>query len=95
VCVGIATGSAAQASGLAGYLGRQTGLVLVFLNGCCTEPQVRQVRQAGVKAVVATTAAIHDEVAAEFAKAFYAELAARSLRDVFRHRGADDPGVPG
>jgi len=73
----------AQASGLAGYLGRQTGLVLVFLNGCCTEPQVRQLRQAGVKAVVATTSAIQDKVAAEFAKAFYAELAARSLRDAF------------
>jgi len=32
---------------------------------------------------VATTSAIEDKVAAEFAKAFYAELAARSLRDAF------------
>lgn len=73
----------AHASGLAGYLGRQEGLVLVFLNGCCTEPQVRQLRQAGVKAVVATTRAIRDDVAAEFAKGFYAEICARPLRDAF------------
>jgi len=34
-----------------GHLGEQPGLVLVFLNGCCTEPQVRRLRAAGVKAV--------------------------------------------
>ena len=65
----------AHARGLAGYLGQQRGLVLVFLNGCSTEPQVRRLRDAGVKAVVATTHAIQDVVAAEFAAAFYAELA--------------------
>ena len=32
---------------------------------------------------MATTSAIQDNVAAEFAKAFYAELTARSLRDAF------------
>jgi hypothetical protein len=90
--------TAAHASGLAGYLGQQRGLVLVFLNGCCTEPQVRRLRDAGVKAVVATTWAIEDTVAAEFAKTFYAELTARSLRDAFdtavhavQLRWGDDP----
>jgi hypothetical protein len=88
----------AHAGGLAGYLGQQRGLVLVFLNGCCTEPQVQQVRRAGVKAVVATTASIDDAVAAEFATAFYAELATHPLRDAFdaavhsvRMRWGDDP----
>lgn len=88
----------AHAEGLAGYLGQQRGLVLVFLNGCCTQPQVRRLREAGIKAVVATTSAIQDAVAAEFAKTFYAELAARSLRDAFdtavqaiRLRWGDDP----
>src|SRR5690242_9054188 len=71
------------AAGLAGYLGLQRDLVLVFLNGCCTQPQVRRLRDAGVKAVVATTSAIRDDVAAEFAAAFYAVLAARSLREAF------------
>jgi len=72
--------------------------VLVFLNGCSTEPQVRRLRDAGVKAVVATTHAIQDAVAAEFAAAFYAELAVRPLRRAFdaavqalRTRCGDDP----
>jgi hypothetical protein len=88
----------AHAGGLAGYLGRQRGLVLVFLNGCCTEGQVRRLRAAGVKAVVATTVEIEDRVAAELAAAFYAELATRTLRDAFetaeyvvRTRWGDDP----
>lgn len=87
-----------HAHGLSGYLGRQRGLVLVFLNGCSTEPQVRRLRAAGVKAVVATTSAIQDTIAAEFATAFYAELTTRSLRDAFetavqaiRLRWGDDP----
>ena len=72
--------------------------MLVFLNGCSTEPQVRRLREAGVKAVVATTHAIQDAVAAEFAAAFYAELAVRPLRRAFdaavqalRTRCGDDP----
>jgi hypothetical protein len=73
----------AGAAGLAGFLGKQRGLVLVFLNGCCTEPQVKLLRAAGVKAVVATTSEVRDDVAAEFARAFYVELAARPLREAF------------
>lgn len=96
-----ATGRPAEAhgSGLARYLGQQRGLVLVFLNGCGTEPHIRRLREAGVKAVVATTHAIQDEVAAEFARAFYAELATRSLREAFaaathvvQARWGDAPG---
>jgi CHAT domain len=87
-----------HANGLASYLGQQPGLVLVFLNGCSTEPQVRRLRASGIKAVVATTQAIADEVAAEFAKAFYAEFTVRPLRSAFdtavhtlRARWGDDP----
>lgn len=90
--------SAAYAKGLADYLGQESGLVLVFLNGCSTEPQVRRLRAAGVKAVVATTHAIQDAVAAEFAETFYAELAVRPLRAAFdaavsalQTRWGDDP----
>lgn len=90
--------SAAHANGLADYLGKASGLVLVFLNGCSTEPQVRRLRAAGVKAVVATTHAIEDAVAAEFAEALYAELAVRPLRAAFdaavsalQVRWGDDP----
>lgn len=73
----------ADAATLAGYLGQQERLVLVFLNGCCTEPQVKRLREVGVKAVVATTAAIQDGIAAQFAAAFYTELVVRSLREAF------------
>jgi hypothetical protein len=90
--------SSAHAAGLAGYLGKQRGLMLVFLNGCSTGPQVRRLREAGVHAVVATTSTIQDAVAAEFAAAFYAELATRSLREAYetavqavRLRSGDDP----
>jgi len=90
--------SGAHAGSLAGYLGKQRELVLVFLNGCCTEPQVRRLRDAGIHAVVATTSAIQDAVAAEFAAAFYAELATRSLREAYetavqavRLRSGGDP----
>jgi hypothetical protein len=90
--------TAAHAGGLAGFLGEQPGLVLVFLNGCCTEPQVKRLRAAGVKAVVATTRAIQDTVASEFARTFYAELAVRPLRSAFdtavhavQTRWGDDP----
>jgi len=59
----------------------------------------KQVRvDAGIHAVVATTSAIQDGVAAEFAAAFYAELATRSLREAYETamqavqlRSGDDP----
>lgn len=73
---------------LAAYLGQQESLVLVFLNGCSTEGQIRQLRQAGVKAVVATTADIEDRAAAQFAAAFYKELATSSLQTAFDRAGA-------
>jgi hypothetical protein len=68
---------------LAGYLGLQRGLALVFLNGCSTAPQVRRLREAGVKAVVATMQDIDDGDAAAFAEAFYAELATRPLHSAY------------
>ena len=41
----------AHASGLAGLLGQQTGLRLVFLNGCATQQQAYGLLDAGVPAV--------------------------------------------
>jgi hypothetical protein len=65
---------AADAGGFARFLGG-LGLQLVFLNGCSTEPQVEALLQANVNAVVATTQAIEDEAAVEFASRFYKGLA--------------------
>jgi hypothetical protein len=72
-----------HAAGLADYLGQQEGLVLVVLNGCSTRAQVDRLRRAGVAAVVATSKAIMDDVAADFAAKLYAELAVRPLRAAF------------
>lgn len=65
----------ADAGGLAAFLSRQTGLQLVFLNGCSTQPQVQGLLDAGVATVIATAQAIDDAVATDFAERFYKGLA--------------------
>jgi hypothetical protein len=70
-------GGPAHAEGLAGLLGEQKNLKLVFLNGCATRPQVDQLLAAGVKAVIATSVPIRDDKATEFAARFYEALANR------------------
>jgi CHAT domain len=70
--------------GLAGFLGRQAGLQVVFLNGCSTEPQVQTLLAAGVPAVVATSRAIDDRKATELSAWFYKSLGADAcLSDAF------------
>lgn len=70
-------GGAAHAGGIAGLLGEQKNLKLVFLNGCATRPQVEKLLAAGVKAVIATSVPIRDDKASEFAARFYQALANR------------------
>ncbi|MGD9028633.1 MAG: CHAT domain-containing protein [Anaerolineae bacterium] len=65
----------AHAAGLAAFLAQQRGLLLVFLNGCSTQPQVQGLLEAGVSAVIATAQSIDDGVATEFAGRFYQGLA--------------------
>lgn len=60
-----------HAGGLAELLRMQRGLQLVFLNGCGNELQVKGLQNAGVSAVVATSGAIDDGVATDFAGRFY------------------------
>lgn len=50
-------------------------LQLVFLNGCSTKNHVQTLFDLGVKAVIATTVAINDTLASEFAINFYKNLA--------------------
>lgn len=64
-----------DAGGLAAFLGQQRGLQLVFLNACSTEPQMEELLEAGVAAVLVTWRAVDDEVAKEFAGRFYVGLA--------------------
>ena len=71
---------AADAAGLAAFLGRQLGLRLVFLNGCSTEAQAHGLLEAGVASVVVTSQAIEDASAVEFAARFYAGAGGRARR---------------
>ena len=66
------------AGGLASLLGQQEGLQLVFLNGCATKPQVELLLENGVKAIIATSAPIQDQMATEFAEQFYNAMAGHS-----------------
>lgn len=50
-------------------------LQLVFLNGCATQPQVQTLFDLGVKAVIATSVSIGDQLASLFAIDFYKNLA--------------------
>lgn len=68
----------ADATGLAQLLGQQKALQLVFLNGCATQDQVEKLFACGVKAVIATSVPIDDEMATEFAEQFYHALGAKA-----------------
>ena len=75
----------ANATGLAQLMGQQKVLQLVFLNGCATQDQVEKLFSCGVKAVIATSVSINDEMATEFAEQFYHALAAQaSIQKAFQ-----------
>ncbi len=69
---------AGQAAGLAMKLSQLNNLQVVFLNGCSTRAQVAGLKEAGVGAVIATSAKINDDWALYFSIQFYAALATRS-----------------
>ena len=73
-----ATNANASAQGLDSFLGGLPNLRLVFLNGCATSEQVNTLLAHGVKAVIATSAAVNDVMATEFAEQFYLALANRA-----------------
>lgn len=62
--------AAADAGGLADFLGHQQGLKLVFLNGCSTQQQTQGLLDANVPAVISTSRAIDDKVATDFSSQF-------------------------
>ena len=65
----------AHGAGLAQLLGSLPNLKLVFLNGCATQGHVEALLAQGVPAVIATSAPVEDDIALQFAKAFYGALA--------------------
>ncbi len=66
---------AAHSAGLIPFLASQHGLKLVFLNGCATEQQARNLSNAGVPAVIGTSQNIQDDLAYDLARRFYSGLA--------------------
>ena len=73
--LGVSHGGGANAAGMAKTVQGQSGLKLVFLNGCSTESQVSHWIAAGVQCVIATTQRVNGEVARNFAARFYKGLA--------------------
>ncbi len=62
---------AAHKEGLVPFLVRQQGLTVIFLNGCSTAQQARELTKAGIPAVIGTHSDIADKVAADLAVRFY------------------------
>jgi WD40 repeat protein len=79
----------ADGRGLAAVLRHQTGLQLVFLNACSTRAQANELLNAGVQVVVATSRAVDDELATNFAANFYELLAAGASIDTAFARAVD------
>ena len=74
----------ANARGLAKLLGQIPSLQLVFLNGCSTYEQVKLLLDSGVKAVIATSAPIQDQLAQIFSNRFYRNLSSgQNLEESF------------
>lgn len=75
----------ANADGIAVLLGRCPNLKLVVLNGCSTLGQVDALLKNNVPVVIATSAPINDERAAQFSITFFEELASKrqSIRLAF------------
>ncbi len=77
-------GGEAKALGIAQLLGKCPKLQVVVLNGCSTKGQVELLREAGVPAVVATSAPVEDTKATNFAIRLYECLAnGEALGDAF------------
>lgn len=64
----------AQGFGIAHLLGQCRQLKLVVLNGCSTKGQVQRLLDAGIPAVIATSASVQDEKAAKFSIRLYQAL---------------------
>ena len=83
-------------AGVAKYIGLQKGVELVFLNGCSTQGQVQHFLKASIPAVIATTSAVNDKIAREFAVLFYSTFVLnkhkKSLKQAFEEAKAQLQG---
>lgn len=65
----------ANAGGLVSFFRQQTSLKLIFLNGCETHQQAKELYDLGIPAVIGTNTPIGDTLAKDFAHRFYRSLA--------------------
>jgi hypothetical protein len=66
------------------FLGSIKGLRLVFLNGCSTKAHVEMLLSRGVRAVIATSSWVADDIATELAERFYKAIeAGAAIGDAF------------
>ncbi len=74
-----------NSDGLADLFGSESALKLVFLNGCSTKGQLDKLMEIGIPAVIATSVAINDTKATEFAEHFYRALANKNtIKNAFK-----------
>lgn len=72
--------------GIATYLKTCPNIKLVLLNGCGTKQHLEELKAVGVKVIIYTQAEVHDDLAKEFAVAFFASfLEGNALKDAFLH----------
>ena len=64
----------AHSEGFISFLSKQEGLDLVFLNGCFTQIQAKELRQNGIPIVIGTSESISDDTASEISAKFYQAL---------------------
>ncbi len=70
--------------GLAELIGKYRAVRLAFLNACATKAQIRAFHDEGIAVVIATKAAVKDEVAQFFAVTFYEALTKhKSIREAY------------
>jgi hypothetical protein len=67
--------STAHAEGLVSFLARRSSLQFIFLNGCATEQQAKELADLGIPAVISTSSAIQDDIATQLASRFYNGIA--------------------
>jgi hypothetical protein len=67
--------SVAHGEGLVSFLSRRNSLQFIFLNGCATEAQAKELTELGIPAVISTLSAIDDDVATNLASRFYSAIA--------------------
>lgn len=65
----------AHGQGLVSFLARRNSLQFIFLNGCATSKQAKELADLGVPAVISTASAIQDDIATQFASRFYSAFA--------------------